>query len=249
MRSTSSVKGARSRTTSGRSLTVRDERILEHIGRFRVSIRPIIERQFFNGASSENVLSALARDGRIHAGPRQLDGNFSWYQLTRTEAIRRNRSENIGNPLDGYGLHKALAVLWFCCGYERDSEGKQIPHERYLLDREQLAKAFNGVAPDDQDPYCVDAGDGTIYRVHVHDTAAKDSTIFRKLREVSSAAFKNAALLNPIRDGHFGYAVLVEFEERRVHLEKEIPKLELPGNPLVRVFRAPGSTTLKEFVI
>ena len=47
----------------------RDDQILNHIGRYTVSIRAVIERLFFAGKDSDHVINRLLTEERIQAIP------------------------------------------------------------------------------------------------------------------------------------------------------------------------------------
>ena len=95
----------------------RDERILRHIGRYRVSINAVIERQFFDGGTWDHVLQRLAKRGRLQTVRDAIPGNLNYYHLPRGEARR------LGFPdppaAQERVLRRHLAILWFCCMTDR----------------------------------------------------------------------------------------------------------------------------------
>jgi hypothetical protein len=249
LRSTSSAKGARSRTTSGnRSLSSRDVAILEHVATYRLSIRPIIQARFFNGADPDNVLNALVKDGRLQTSARGLAGGYSWYQLTRREAKARGRSEHLGRFLRDNALHEALAVLWFCRGPESN---------RHLLEAgdflkpgvEDTDQLLGGFVPPAREVYCIDETSGTVLRVFVPGSTAGDDQILKIAREESETAFSDPRLFPLLKRGDLVFAILVEDEGKRARVEASINDSDrLVDAAQFQVFRAPGPTTLKEFL-
>ena len=96
-----------------------DLRILNHIGRYTVTLRRVLQVLFFDGGSAETALKRLERGGYILRVERQLPGNFSYYQLKKRGAAVINVSENKANPKELKGLAQDLAALWFSCMGDR----------------------------------------------------------------------------------------------------------------------------------
>ena len=97
----------------------RDEKILDHIGRYRLTLRPVLDCLFFADDSSGcgNVLTRLIQQGYVQA--RQvLPRRRCYYQLTRMGAAGRV-PESRTRPLHGQALRTWLGILWFCFMEER----------------------------------------------------------------------------------------------------------------------------------
>src|SRR6478672_11983998 len=95
-------------------MTKRDEAIEKHIGENVLSIRAVIEAQFFKGKSSDHVLNRLVNQGKIQCRD-GLPGGLSYYQLSKAEAQTLGFPEHRSRPRRSRALREALAVLWFCC--------------------------------------------------------------------------------------------------------------------------------------
>lgn len=66
----------------------RDDRILDRIGLSSISLRPIIERLFFEGKNCGNVIRRLTKQGKIVSRP-GLPSRIRYYQLA-TPAVDGN---------------------------------------------------------------------------------------------------------------------------------------------------------------
>ena len=92
-----------------------DRKILNHIGRYTVTLRRVLQVQIFEGGSPQTALNRLERDGYIARIERQLPGNFSYYQLKKKGAAAISVSENKAKPKEAKGLAQDIAALWFSC--------------------------------------------------------------------------------------------------------------------------------------
>src|SRR3954467_6679377 len=97
----------------------RGDKILRHIGKYGRSIRPVIEKLFCAGGTSDHILSRLIKEKRIvsHAG---IPGGLCYYQLSLSEARARSVPEHRSRPKKGAALRQALQVLCFCCMSEKN---------------------------------------------------------------------------------------------------------------------------------
>jgi hypothetical protein len=110
----------------------RDELILKHIGKYGLSVRVVIEKLFFGGATSDHVLSRLLKEGRI-VGAAGIPGGLSYYRLSLSEARARGVPEHRARPKKGAALRQALQVLWFCCMSDKN---------RNRLERKKVGETF-----------------------------------------------------------------------------------------------------------
>src|SRR3972149_107866 len=90
----------------------RDLSILRHVGLYRITLRPVLERLFFAGGSWGAVLQRLRSDGWLQAG--KFPRNVSYYQLTPKAAAYLALPLSRATPFGAQALHKHLAILWFC---------------------------------------------------------------------------------------------------------------------------------------
>lgn len=236
--STISVPIGDSRTISGKKLSeLRDGWILDHIAAYRLTIRAVLSKLFFEGRSPDNVIRRLSPKKLQSCGP--LDDGFSWYQLSKAEATRRKLWSR-ATPLNGHRLHEALATLWFCCG----NESRRNRHE---------ASEFTDVSSPlpGSHPYCVaESEPPVLYRVIVPGTGSQDDSILKTVRDAAEESFQHPDLHAWLKNGTFRLAVLVEEELRVPHLQQLITadSRMMISPASIEVHRAPGPTTLKGFL-
>jgi hypothetical protein len=195
----------------------RDDNILRHIGRYRVSMRPIIAHRYFTDGNCDHVIQRLLEEERIksYSG---LPGGLSYYQLTRQEALRLQVPTNRCHPHRARSLREALAVLWFCC-----MTGKN----RRRLDRKEIAKVFGrgrGLGM----PHCAELDkEGVIYRVYAPGPNSRNDYRIRTLREECRIVMEHPRMAPWALARTFRFAILVEtpgrLERMRTLLEKQGP--------------------------
>src|SRR5262249_47592730 len=168
----------------------RDTLILDHIGRYTISIRRIIEDLFFGGASCANALNRLSdkQNGLIQRVPKAFPGNYSYYQLTPKGAKSRGLPPNRATPKGEIAVAQSLAALWFCC---------KAPLWRKRLSDDELEKLVGSpeggnliyVAQNEQDEQTA------VFRLFVpgEDTRVKQ-TYARMLRKTAFEAMEDKRL-------------------------------------------------------
>jgi len=90
-------------------MTPRDEQILRHIARHRLSIRPVLQQLFFKSSDAAgNVINRLVRAGMLESS--KLPGGHSYYQLTDkgAQALGLQKAPRVR---DVRGVPAALAAL------------------------------------------------------------------------------------------------------------------------------------------
>lgn len=218
----------------------RDEQLLEHVGRYRLSVRAVLRELFFEtDAAAGNVIQRLLDQKRLQSR-KVTNGGFSYYQPTLAECRRRKIPESRHEPLSAGPLHKALATLWFCCMSET---------KRKRVEEADLAAEFPGLSF--KDPHCVESGDADrLYRLYVPGSTSGDANVFRELRKDANDLYNHATAHAWLARGEFAFAVLVETPTRKAKLEEALAKEResLPTGAHVLVDIAPGPTTLKPFL-
>ncbi len=231
-----SASGNSTNTNSG-STKDRDDAVLEHIGRYRVSIRPVLRDLFFSSSAAAlgNVLTRLAKAKRIQALP--LKGGFSAYQLTREECRRRNLPENRGIPLGTDALHEAIAVLWFCRMGKPERRRLEDANAEALLPSLRIEK-----------PHCTEHSKDAdrIYRVYVPDSTSGTDSIMKTVRRYTDEIQNHPTAYDWLTHGEYAIAILVETESRKKQIEDELSKRTFPPGSHIVVEIAPGPTTLKD---
>lgn len=215
----------------------RDDQILNHVGLYQLTLRRIIDEQFFDGKTSGNVIQRLVRDNQLQIRD-GLPGRLSYYQLTRAEATRRGLPESRARALQNQALHTALAVLWFCT---------MSKSNRHRLEQSEVDRLFPESSP--VAIHCVERNSDShrLIRMKVIDPDSDDRTIVRSLRK---AVFKTMALpgLRPwIESGRYCFSVLTETDSRIRRIEEIIKSDErLNDSATFIVEKTPGVRTLKQ---
>ena len=190
--------------------------VLEHIGRYRLSVRGVIERLFFSdGGSCDSVLKRLASQGRIQAVKKAIPGGLSYYQLSVNEARRLSAHEPRG--AHERVVRRNLAVLWFCCMTE---------HKRMRLSPVESAR----LAPGLNSPHVAEenGADGAIYRVYLPAPETKTERFAESLREDAFSVVEHDVLSRWASRGTYRLAVVVESNERAERLKRAIGRRDLP---------------------
>jgi hypothetical protein len=213
----------------------RDERILKHVGLYRVSLRGVIEELFFDSESCDHVVQRLQETGRIQA-VKGLPDNLSYYQLTLSEArsrgIPKHRADSRGERLT-----EDLAVLWFAC---------MGPTPRPRLERKPLDKVF-GRGPGMGKPHCREKPSETeqvVYRVRLAGPDTDDGRLLRDIEWWFRAGLSQPQLSPYLLEKLFGFAILVEHPDRVGKLQDQIKKREALSGALILVEEVPGPSRL-----
>jgi hypothetical protein len=219
----------------------RDELLLEHIGRYTISIRRIMEELFFDGGSCGNALDRLVEKQLIQRVTKALEGNYSYYQLTVKGAKNRGLPPNKGLAKSGEALAQNLAALWFSC------KG-HLSRER--LTESELEGLFG--APKGQNVIHVAqtgaADQTTVFRLFVpsENTRVKKGYV-QGLQKIAWQEMENKRLRPWIDRGTYSFAILVHNSFRKEELERLIPAQDFP-KIRIHVELAPTPSTLPVFL-
>ena len=96
-------------------LTERDEEILRHVARYRVTTTEALRRIFFpetKPGSEKNVLRRLIGE---HLQSQPLYGKKVYYQLTPSSAKALGESDECATPFGPQALVRLYGVMAFCC--------------------------------------------------------------------------------------------------------------------------------------
>ena len=218
-------------------MTPRDEAILRHVARHRLSIRPVLQKLFFKSADAAgNVVARLLKAGLLESS--KFPDGFSYYQLTEEGAKAIGLSE-APRVRDERGAHAALAALWFC----------SMDKERRLLltgaeEKELLGVNAPGAA------HCIEpAGEWSVlHELYVPGAGTSEEHVVDRLKKRIDERRKDPILRDWVASRNLGFAVLVEKEERQTALRNRIGKAELRRFTSVVVELAPGPATLGAFL-
>ncbi len=217
----------------------RDLAILRHVGLYRITLRPVLERVIFEGRSCGAVLQRLRSEGLLQVG--KFPRNVSYYQLTPKAAALLALPVSRATPFGAQALHTHLGILWFCCmGQAR----------RYRLEPDKLARLFpKQTLPGD---HCIDEekqDKPRIYRIYVPDAHAAMRNVIREIR----TNFRESTAIRELDkwvEGHrYAFAILVETPERRAALKAALKATHegerpLSGQAYFRVEVVPGLATI-----
>ncbi len=217
--------------------------VLEHIGRYRISFLPVLERVFGEVGSVRSVIHALKNDGLLRSygtddGYRSLLGGYTAYQLTVPGAAQVGVSPKRAKRLNENALESSFRLLWLCCMVER----------RYArLSEEHLVKLFDSPLNSKDCPYCIELnGKRTVYRIRLLGEHSDDGYALRQARKDLVAATETPALGEFVKHGRYGNLLVVSKPERRKRLEERVKARKLKSLGHVRIEIAPDLAQLKE---
>lgn len=183
----------------------RDERILAHIGLYRVSFRSVISSLFFEGRTPGNVLHRLRAEGRIQSRS-GLPNRVCYYQLTPTEAARRGLPVGRSRPPKPQALQTHLAVLWHCCV-------RPGGPQRRRLDTGDMATLFGPEWPGGV--YVIEAGkQPRVFRVQVVGPNVRVGRFVKVLRRRIDRLRRDPLVGPWIRNRQFGFLLLTDSEAK-----------------------------------
>jgi hypothetical protein len=216
-----------------------DELILDHLGRYVISIRSVIEHLFFGGGSCGSTLTRLADRQLIQRVTKSFEGGYSYYQLTPKGAKSRGLPPNRGLPKNETAIAQNLAALWFACRAE-------VP--RLRLNDDELNTLF-GAPEGGNTIHVAQSGiEPTVFRLFVpgEGTSVKQNYV-RALKKSASDVMENKNLLPWIERGTYRFAVLVHSEVRKENLDRLLASEAFP-KLTVQIEIAPTPSTLPAFL-
>lgn len=213
-----------------------DESILSHIGRYGLSLRSVIEAEFFAGSTCDHIINRLVAEGRIVSVP-GIPGGLNYYRLSLTEARARGVPEHRARPKRGIALRQAIQVLWFCCMSD-------LPRKK--LERKAVAENF-GKGSGSGKPHCAEASDkqSLVYRVYSPGPHSRDEYLLKAIRSDTEKGMERPQLREWIEAKAFAAAILVETKERKERLKRLISKTG-PYEIWIHIEVVPGLATLAE---
>ena len=211
-------------------MTERDEKILNHIGLYRISINAVLEKLFFEGNESacENVVHRLRDEERIKSLKGLPGGKLRYYQLKDAR------------PLGPRALEESLAVLWFSCMGSRP---------RHRLDDERVERLLGQTF---QAPHCIEKGKPgeklRIYRVYVNSPESKLSYAVGRVKKYLDEALSVQSIAELIEARSYAFAVLTDGQARRKKLDELIGRHKLRNLAHIIVETTPTTATLQQAI-
>jgi len=215
-----------------------DLQVLRHIGRYTITLRRVLQVQFFNGGSPQAALDRLDRASYIKRVERQLPGNFSYYQLHKKGAAALGISENKAKPKEPKGLAQDLGALWFSCMGDRPRKRLETSELRSLFGAPKGGNIIY-VAEAEEQP--------TVFRLFVPEP---DSNLDRFVTTLKNTAHRTCAdekLIPWIERGTYQFAVLLTNEGRMAKLADLIRANEFP-DIRIQLHIAPSPRELPLFI-
>ena len=201
-------------------LTERDEAILDHIRRYRITTIEALHRLFWEPTTTTNAVSQVL--ARLSAHVRGVDvGNRSFYLLTPEAARESGEDEDFAKFPGATSLARHYAMLEFCCLGDPRREhitARELRENFSNFDGRGIARnayfhTFD--APAKMGWLEVDCGN------HAATRAKKCRKQFAKRYEAEGLKFRQLA-----DAGQFGIALVTSSAGKKLALERALAKLE-----------------------
>jgi hypothetical protein len=204
-------------------ITERDEDILRHVARYRLTTSEVLRRLYFASAKpggEKNVLRRLTGD---YLQPRPLYGKRVYYQLTPAAAMTLGESEESAAPLGPQALVRLYGTLAFCC------LGKTL---KPVFTRAEFLQAFPGFADRldlGQTHFYLD-DDGQTVRLGqiLVEQGGEYLRLLNKCRRLIERGREVPGFQEIIADELFVIALVIAEESKRDMLYAQLRKVPLP---------------------
>lgn len=217
----------------------RRQAILQHVARYTLTFRPVLDRLFFNGKSCRNVVEAMVDEGFLVAR-RGLDadrpclpGGHAYYQLTREQCGVQQVPVSRAEPVSPGAFEEHVAVLWNCCFSEHKATPLKGRHLAKLLEQPPKGKFCLEIAPPHR-----------LQRLVLVTPGTRDSTYIKRFKADYEAAQAHAQLQHWMHARRFRYVFLVPNEPRGQDLYNQIKGMGYLHNVDVRYVVVPTIETL-----
>jgi hypothetical protein len=223
----------------------RRDSILKHIGRYVVTVRPVLDKLFFDGTPDgcKNDLAELKTLHLIHTKPGVVpDGHgkkLAYYWLSKPGTQLADVISSKSSPPTPAALDRNLALLWFCC---------MDKQRRYRLEREDLVDLFGEEAVTATDGkgsrvggfHCLERHDDSNHCVYqVYRTTAPRDQCMREIKQRLRNALASRITRRWVTAQQYGFAILTETPSKTLELEDAIKQQKF-GDYRFVVTCAPG---------
>lgn len=198
----------------------RDDAILNHMGRYQVTLKYIVSGLFYEGKECGHVLKRMEQDDLIQQVAKGASGGFTYALLTPKGAARagvpRERGDHSQQSID-----KNMGLA-FACTLASDIR-------RFRLENNEISQllAAKGLIPPNVDFIAADTpGCAAVYRVY---WAENLRSALSGLSDLKSSFEKTPLIKEAINDGVFGVAVCCRTPDLMNRLETD---LKTSRNPL-----------------
>lgn len=210
-------------------LTEEERDVLEHIGRYRLAFKEVIETVYFGGRDSQSSLSALVKKGFARAVS-GFGGNRKVYVPTSKAVARLNLPRRSAGELGSQALQRYFSIYGFCFLKQK---------QRHLLGRNELRELFR-VNRMPGDKYCLDASGAIpfVHHLYVPGTTRRAGEIAQVLSIEMEKVLSEPSLEKHVALGLYGFAVLVNEADRKRAVEGALDEtIDRLGRPIKKVAR------------
>jgi hypothetical protein len=218
-------------------MTAREEHILDHLGRYTITLKRVLDEIYFDGSSSQNVIGKLIREKLVESHP--LDGKFRYYQLSIAGARSRGVPVNRAREKDPKGIASDLAALWFSTMGSARRKRLTDKDLRLLFGAPKGGNVIH-VAQ-------VAESDTTVFRLYIPTDVSLLRSVVATLKKTAHDVAGDERLLPWVERGTYQLAVLVHNENRREELREMILKETFP-EVRIQLDVAPTPANLIEFI-
>lgn len=192
-------------------LQARDEAILKHIERYRLTTASVLHESLFAGKGRDAVTSTLRRlrRGNLVASQELAPPRQRYYHLTAQAARLRGLPASYARPLGEQALPTRYAILRFCCDGDEPREVMRPGEFRHMFADCQASHL-------PLEPYYFDVdGPTTRLGLLVVDLGADARRIVRKFRKLIGQRERVAGFRSLIRDDAFVITILTAREAKK----------------------------------
>lgn len=224
------------------------EAILQHVARYGLSLRPVLDRLFFEGVEDgcERDLAELRKAGLLDVvenavGDRvKAKTRYSYYFPTRKATALLGVPDNHGKPPGPDAVPRNLAILWYCA---------MRPNRSYRLRSNEVIELLS--SPDkelaagsgEQLPkgyHCLSSVDDRFRLLNIYPAKTTVKELMSELRKRVTKAKRNPAITLAMKSRQFGFLVLVETKKLQDQVWEETRKLAREQKAKFIVTESPG---------
>jgi hypothetical protein len=214
-------------------VTARQKAILQHIARYALTLRPVLDSLFYDGQANgcDGDLSQLKAQKLIMTVENAVieasdpHSRYSYYQLTKAGAKCIGASEYRGRALGGQAVARYLAFLWFCC-LKRPRRHRIGVAQLTRIFGDEILPLNNANKRDLLLPgfHCLDKTEQSYRVLHLYAPKTSVGDTATEIRKRLREARRLAVIAEAIANRQYGFAVLAETTEQRdalrIHLAK-----------------------------
>jgi hypothetical protein len=189
------------------TLTVRDQKVLDHVGRYRLTFKEVIRRVYFDGSDPQKVLDRL-RKSDLLATCNGFGGNRKAYGLTAAGAAACGlgvpAAKAAATALGSQSMPEYLSILAFCF-FLKTPRALLLPGEIQELLGTRPAGRF----------HCVEnTNTPCVYHVYVPGPTTKARDIVSKTQSHLREVTQSPQVAPWVEAGLYRHAILVDSQRR-----------------------------------